>query len=152
MWILSYLPDSMILWATNTLLIAGVLATIISFFIHRIGFLYQYQLAFKIAGILFLVAGVYLRGGYGIEMAWRERVADLEAKIVKLEADSKNVNTQIETKVVYRTKIVRVRGDDIVRYITNEVVKYDTVFAPGKQCEIPREFIQAHNQGTERVK
>jgi hypothetical protein len=71
MWILHFLPDAVILWFTNLLLFAGVAITVAGFFIHRIPFplIYQYQLPFKIVGVVLLVLGVYFRGGYAIEMS-----------------------------------------------------------------------------------
>ena len=154
MWILHFLPDAVILWFCNILLLIGIVLTVAGFFIQRIPFPlpWQYQLPFKIAGVLLLVAGVYFRGGYGVEMAWRERVAEVEAKLKVAEAESARETVRIETRVVTKTQLIRERGADIVQYIDREIVKYDTKFAPGGQCEIPREFVRAHNDAAERVK
>ncbi len=151
MWILHFLPDALILWFCNILLLIGVVLTIAGVFIHRIPFplLWQYQLPFKIIGVLLLVAGVYFRGGYGVEMAWRERVAEVEAKLRVAEAESAKENIQIQERVVKKTEYITRRGQDIIQYVDREIVKYDTKFAPGGQCEIPREFIKAHNQAAE---
>ena len=151
MWILHFLPDALILWVCNILLLIGVVLTVAGFFIHRIPFplLWQYQLPFKIAGVLLLVAGVYFRGGYGVEMDWRERVAEVEAKLKVAEAESAKENIQIQERVVKKTEYITRRGQDIIQYVDREIVKYDTKFAPGGQCEIPREFIKAHNQAAE---
>ena len=151
MWILHFLPDALILWFCNILLLVGVVLTVAGFFVHRIPFplLWQYQLPFKILGIALLVLGVYFRGGYGVEMAWRERVAEVEARLKVAEEQSANENTRIETKTVNRTRLIRERGEEIVKYVDREVVKYDTKFMPGGICEIPREFIKAHNDAAE---
>ena len=151
MWILHFLPDALILWFCNILLLTGVALTVAGFFVHRIPFplLWQYQLPFKILGIALLVLGVYFRGGYGVEMAWRERVAEVEARLKAAEEQSANENTRIETKTVNRTRLIRERGEEIVKYVDREVVKYDTKFMPGGICEIPREFIKAHNDAAE---
>ena len=154
MWILHFLPDALILWFCNILLLTGVALTVAGFFVHRIPFplLWQYQLPFKILGIALLVLGVYFRGGYGVEMAWRERVAEVEARLKAAEEQSTNENTRIETKTVNRTRLIRERGEEIVKYVDREVVKYDTKFMPGGICEIPREFIKAHNDAAEAPK
>jgi hypothetical protein len=151
MWILHFLPDTLILWFCNLLLLTGVALTVAGFFVHRIPFplLWQYQLPFKILGIALLVLGVYFRGGYGVEMAWRERVAEVEARLKAAEEQSANENTRIETKTVNRTRLIRERGEEIVKYVDREVVKYDTKFMPGGICEIPREFIKSHNDAAE---
>jgi hypothetical protein len=96
--------------------------------------------------------GVYWRGGYAIEQEWRERVAAVEARVAAAEAASREENTKIVTKVVTKTQIIRTRGETITKYIDREIVKYDTKFAPGGQCEIPREFIKAINDAAEAPK
>lgn len=151
MWILHFLPDALILWFCNILLLLGIVLTVAGFFIHRIPLplLWQYQLPFKIIGVLLLVAGVYLRGGYGVEMAWRERVAEVEAKLRVAEAEAAKENVKIVERVVKKTEYITRRGQDIIQYVDREIVKYDVKFAPGGQCEIPREFIQAHNRAAE---
>ena len=148
---LHFLPDTLILWFCNLLLLTGVALTVAGFFVHRIPFplLWQYQLPFKILGIALLVLGVYFRGGYGVEIAWRERVAEVEARLKAAEEQSANENTRIETKTVNRTRLIRERGEEIVKYVDREVVKYDTKFMPGGICEIPREFIKSHNDAAE---
>ncbi len=145
------MPDAVILWFCNILLLIGIVLTIAGFFIQRIPFplLWQYQLPFKIAGVLLLVAGVYFRGGYGVEMAWRERVAEVEAKLRVAEAESAKENVKIVERVVKKTEYITRRGQDVIQYVDREIVKYDTKFAPGGQCEIPREFIKALNQAAE---
>ena len=152
MWILHFLPDAVILWACNIVLLAGILLTAVAFFIKRIPVINQYRIPAQILGIALLVAGVYWRGGYAIEMEWRERVAEVEARVAAAEAASKETNTKIVTKVVTKTQIIRTRGEDIVKYVDREIVKYDTKFAPGGVCEIPPEFIKAHNTAAEQPK
>jgi hypothetical protein len=51
--------------------------------------------------------------------------------------------------VVTRTQLVREKGQEVIRYVDREIVRYDTKFAPGGQCEIPEEFIKAHNDAAE---
>jgi len=84
-----------------------------------------------------------------VEAEWRERVAEVEAKLQAAEAQSAKENVKIVERVVKKTEYITRRGQDIVQYVDREIVKYDTKFAPGGQCEIPREFIQAHNRAAE---
>lgn len=154
MWILHFLPDALILWFTNLLLFTGIVLTIAGFFIHKIPFplIYQYQLPFKIAGVILLTLGVYFRGGYAIEQEWRERVAKVEARVQEAELKSAVATEKIVTKTVVKTEYITRRGQDIIQYVDREIVKYDTKFAPGGVCEIPREFITAHNRAAEAPK
>jgi len=154
MWILHFLPDAVILWFCNILLLIGTVLTIAGFFIHRIPMplLWQYQLPFKIVGVLLLVAGVYFRGGYAVEAQWRERVAQVEAKLRAAEEQSVKENVRIQERVVKKTEYITRRGQDIIQYVDREIVKYDVKFAPGGQCEIPREFITTINRAAEAPK
>jgi len=145
MWILHFLPDALILWFCNILLLIGIVLTIAGFFVHRIPFplLWQYQLPFKILGIALLVLGVYFRGGYAVEAEWRERVAAVEEKLKAAEQQSAKENIRIETRVVQKTEYITRRGQDIVQYVDREVAKYDN------SCIIPQPFVEAHNRAAE---
>ena len=143
MWILHFLPDTLILWFCNILLLTGIVATIAGFFAHRIPLVSQYQLPFKVLGIALLTLGVYFRGGVAVETEWRERVAAVEAKLQVAEQQSAKENTRIETRVVKKTEYIKTRGQDIVQYVDREVTKYDN------SCIIPRPFIEAHNRAAE---
>ena len=134
------------------MLLAGILLTVTAFFIKRIPVINQYRIPAQVLGIALLVVGVYWRGGYAIEMEWRERVAEVEARVAAAEAASKEENVKIVTKVVTKTQVIRTRGETITKYIDREIVKYDEKFAKGGMCEIPQEFIKAHNSAAEAPK
>ena len=143
MWILHFLPDSIILWFCNILLLTGIVATAAGFVAHRIPVISQYQLPFRVLGIALLILGVYFRGGVAVEQQWRERVAAVEARLAQAEAASAEANTQIETKAQKKTTEVRQRTQYIRQYVDREVVKYDAT------CTIPPPFIDAHNRAAE---
>jgi len=128
------------------------LLTVAAFFIKRIPVVNQYRIPAQILGIALLVAGVYWRGGYAVEQEWRERVAEVEARVAAAEAQSREANTKIVTKVVTKTQVIRTRGEDIIKYVDKEIVRYDEKFARGGACEIPQEFIKAHNSAAEAPK
>jgi hypothetical protein len=142
MWILHFLPDTLIIWVCNLTLLLGVLAVIAGLFAHRIPVIWQYQVPFKVLGIALLALGVYFRGGYAVEMAWRERVAELETKLAQAQEASEKVNTVVQTKIVTKTKIIKEKADTIVQYVDRdrEIIKFDT------SCPIPKEAIDVHNE------
>ena len=139
MWILHFLPDAFILWFCNILLLVGIVLTIAGFFAHRIPLVWQYQMPFKFVGIALLVLGVYFRGGYSVEMQWRERVAEVEAKLAQAEKQSQEANIKIETKGKEKIRVIKENGMVIKQYIDREIVKYDST------CVIPDEVVKAHN-------
>jgi hypothetical protein len=145
MWILHFLPDSIILAFCNILLLAGIVLTTAGFFAHRIPFVSQYQLPFKIGGILLLVLGVYFRGGLAVETEWRERVAAVEAQLKIAEEKSTEANRQIDTQVQKQVTSIRQRMTYVRQYVDREVVRYND------QCSIPQPFIDAHNRAAEAL-
>ena len=152
MWILHFLPDSLILWFTNILLLVGIVLTIAGFFAHRIPVVWQYQLPFRVLGIALLTAGVYFRGGYSTEMAWRERVEEVQAQLKIAEQQSAEANAELSKKGDSKIKYIRGRTEVVREYIDREIVRYDTKFAPGGECAIPKEFVRAHNDAAEAPK
>ena len=145
MWILHLLPDSLISIIVNTILIAGAVTTVAGFFVKFIPFVNTYRIPVQIAGILLLTTGVYFEGGYSTEMAWRERVREVEAKVAEAEKKSEETNVEVVTKFVTRTQIVREKGRDIVNYIDREVVKNQEVIRFVENCPIPEVIVNTHN-------
>jgi len=117
MWILHLLPDTLILWFCNILLLAGIVLTGVAFFIKTLPFINQYRIPAQVLGIALLTLGVYFRGGYAVEQTWRDRVAEVEAKLRVAEQQSAKENTRIETRVVKKTEYITRRGQDIVQYV-----------------------------------
>ena len=148
MWILSFLPD----WIFHAIVIVGFLAVILGTFLKSIPIINKYALLLKIVGYFVLALGIFLEGGIHTERIWQARVKEVEAKLAIAEQQSKEENVKIVNKVVTKTQIIRTRGNDIVKYVDREIVKYDTKFAPGGQCEIPKEFIKAINDAAEAPK
>jgi hypothetical protein len=152
MWLLHLLPTSLILWIVNTLLVVGAVGVVLGFFVKFIPVVNTYRLPIQIASIIIFCVGLWWQGGYSVEQAWRERVEALEAQVARAEEQSKTVNEKIKTKTVTKIQIVKVRGEDQIKYIDREIVRYDEKFAKGGICEIPQEFIKAHNTAAEQPK
>ena len=148
MWILQWLPN----WLFYGLFFAGLLGILASFIMKFIPFVYVYRTPIQAVSILAIAIGTYMAGAISNEEAWQLRVKELEAKVAEAEVQSVKENIKIVEKVVTKTQIVRTRGDDIIKYVDREIVKYDTKFAPGGVCEIPKEFIDAHNKSAEAPK
>ena len=153
MWVLHFLPDSFIQFVVHAILLTGVVGCAISFFaLKYIPFAAGYKQIAQIVSAILLVSGIYFEGGYSTEMQWRERVREMEAKVAKAESESKAANVALEKKSAEKVKVIRGKEILVKQYIDREIVKYDTKFAPGGICEIPRPFIDAHNQSAELPK
>jgi hypothetical protein len=158
MWILSILPDA----AIHIIFGLGILGTIAGFVLGFIPFVKTYQFAIQICSIIVLVFGVYLEGGLADYKEWELRVKEMEAKVAQAEAQSANKNVEIQEKVVEKTKVIREKGRDIIKYVdrwnTKEVIKEvegperirrEEVIKYIENCPVPKEMINIHNQATE---
>lgn len=110
MWMLSWLPDSFLLYIVNTILLVGAVGSFLSFFVlHRIlnkfPALAPYHLIIQVVSAVLLVAGIYFKGGYSVEMEWREKVRIAEEKVAKVEEQSKEVNRQLEEERKKKQKV-----------------------------------------------
>lgn len=148
MWIMSFLP----IWIFHALFFVGVAALVASLVLKAIPLLNQYRIPVQIASILIILLATWFEGAISNQKAWEARVKEMEVKVAKAEEESKQTNTVIKEKVVKQIQVVRTRGDDIIKYIDREIVKYDSKFGEGGQCQIPTEFIKSINDAAERVK
>ena len=146
MWILHFLPDSLITFIAWLILLAGIAGFVASKAVRWLPMLGQYKLPLELGGVVVIAVGSYLMGGVSNEQTWRARVAEVEQRMAKAEAQAAKENVRIIEKVVVKTEQVRERGQDIVQYIDREVVKYDA------QCKIPKEFVDAINRAAEPPK
>ena len=141
---LAFLPDAFLVWIINTILIVGIVGFVASFFfgyvVRWIPTIAPYHLLIQVISIVLLVAGVYFKGGYSVEMAWRERVAELEAKIAISEQKSKEVNEKIVTVYKDRVKVVKETQVVVQEKIKIVEVKIDS------QCTITPDTIDILNQ------
>ena len=78
--------------------------------------------------------------------AWLDRVHEMEAKVAKAEEESKQANEKIDEATKNQKIKIQEKQVVIKQYIDREVAKYDNT------CVIPKEFIKALNDASERPK
>jgi hypothetical protein len=148
MFLLSFIPDALILWIVNAILLAGIAGSVISFFfgffIRWMPWILPYRMLLQIISLVLLIAGVYFKGGVGVEMEWRARVAEMEAKVAKAEAESKEANSKIQTKVVEKIRVVKEKEIVIQEKIANVKVTIDS------QCKVSPEAISILNEAAKK--
>lgn len=167
MWLLHLLPDSLILYITYAMLAVGLAGIIVGFFLGKIPFVSQYKLPIQIVSIILFCGGLYWYGGYSTEMAWRERVAEMEAKVAEAEKKSDAANAEIQKRIVERTKLIKEKGKKQVEYITRMVegktittdmseaeraaflIKQKELQDAVKNCPIPRIIVEEHNKAAD---
>ena len=148
MWMLSFIPDSFLIWIVNIIILAGlggiVVTTLFKFFIKFMPWLIPYRTLAQVVSLVLLISGIYLRGGYDTEMNWRAKVAEAEAKVAIAEAKSKETNTKIKTVYVDRIKVVKDTKVVIQERIKNIEVKIDA------QCRVVPEAIDVLNDAARK--
>ncbi len=154
MFILHLLPDSILEFIVNAVLILGILLTILSFFVlnkllRLVPALANYHTIIQIISVIILAAGLYFKGGYVTEMMWREEVKKVQAELDKAKNKAAEVVVQVEEKVVFRDRVVKERGETLIQYVDREIVKKEEVVKYIENCPVPVEIIDIHNQAAQ---
>jgi len=142
MWFLSFIPS----WYVHIIPLLALAIIFASMVLKVIPFVSTYYIPIRIIGIVLLCFGIFFEGGLYMNQQWTAKVKEMEEKIAVAEAKSKEVNVQIVEKFIVKQNFYREKGDEVIKYIDREIVKYDVKFAPGGQCEIPKEFVEAINK------
>lgn len=123
-------------WLIHTALIVSVLGIVASYFFHIIPAVNFYAVQIRVASVLLLLASVWFEGG----IMWRKEIEQQRQEIARLEKESKIVTEVVVTKYVDRIKVVKEKGDAIVKsvpiYITKEA---------DAKCDIPNGFVSLHD-------
>ena len=151
MWLLHFLPDAYLAFIVDAVLLLGIVATILTCFLLKyvvrlMPTLAPHVFVAQAVSIAVFLVGVYFKGGYSTEMLWRERVREVEAKLVEAEKASAKANEKLEKKIKEKTKVIQGRQVIVKQYIDREVTRYDN------QCRIPEPFVKAHNDAAETPK
>lgn len=144
MWMLAFVPDSVLFFIVNAILIAGAIGTFFTFFIlHKVvrwfPAIATYHLMLQIASIALLVAGVYLKGGYSVETAWREKLRIAEERALAAEQQAKTANEKIVT--VYKDRVKVVTETQVV--IQEKLKEVEKII--DAKCEVAPEAVIIHN-------
>lgn len=136
MFFITFFPE----FIAHLLVVVGLIAFIGSLFLSMIPFVSSYKIPIQFLSVLMLCFGLYLEGGIAYKDGIEKEVAELKVKLADAEKKSKETNVQIVEKVVKDTKVIRVKGDTVIKYIEKNADEID------KACIIPKEVIDAHNR------
>jgi len=145
-WAFSLIPDSILIWIYYTMLTAGLFGLAAGWIMKWIPGISVYKGPLQAAGVVLTAGSLYLLGGYSTEMKWRNQVAEMQSKVDAAEVAALSATKSIETKVEVKTKVIREKGNDIIKYIDREVVKKEEIIKYIEQCPVPKEIIDLHNQ------
>ena len=138
-WMFSLIPDAILNWVYWLIIAAGLTGLFAGWLGKWIPFYGNYMQFLKPIGIVLLVLGVWLRGGYDTEMAWRAKVEEAQAKVAKAEEASNNFNTKLEEE---RKKKSKVRTEYITT-VKERIVKETQVI--DAECKVAPEALSILN-------
>jgi hypothetical protein len=145
-WMISLIPAGVLNWIINLTLIAGITGLFAGWLGKWIPFYGTYAKILKPIGIALLCVGLFFKGGYVNELAWRAKVADLEEKVKISEEKSKEANGQIKTKVVEKIKVVKQVQVVIKERIVKDTAKIDA------DCKVAPEAVSILNDAAKGAK
>ena len=150
LFILEFLPT----WVFLALFAIGVLGFLLTYFLKLvpIPLVYMYKNPIQIASIALIVFATFMYGGAYNNDVWMAKVKEMEEKVAAAEEAAKKENVRIEEKVVEKTKVVKEKGDEIIKYIDREVVKKEEVVKFIENCPIPKDIVDLHNQAIQMNK
>jgi len=137
MWYLQFVPH----WIFYGILGIGILGIIFSRFLP-----FYYKTAVQAVSYIAFAFGLFMAGAVKGSESLLAEMKDLREKVTVAEEKSVEETVKIETKYINKTQVIRERGEDVLKYIDREVVKYDST------CVIPKEFVEAHNKAAEKLK
>jgi hypothetical protein len=145
-WMLSLIPDAILNLIYWGIIAAGITGLAAGWLGRWIPFYGNYVKILKPLGVALLVLGVWLRGGYDVEMAWRDKVRQLEEQVKIAEQKSRETNVQIETKVIEKTKIIREKAKTQIEYVDRVITQDKEIIKYIEQCPVPKVIIDEHNK------
>jgi len=138
-WVLSLITDELLNWIYWGIIAAGLTGLFAGWVAKFIPFYGKYASILKPVGIILLVLGVWLRGGYDTEMEWRAKVEEAQAKVAKAEEASKDANTKLEAKIKEKAKVRK----EYITTVKERIVK-DTQIIDA-ECKVAPEAIKDLN-------
>ena len=141
---LSFVPDSLLIWIVNTILIIGAVGSFLSFFVlhrllNKIPALAPYYLLIQVVSAVLLVAGIYFKGGYDVEASWRDKIRVAQEKAALAEQQAAELNTKLNSEIKKKQRVVT-ENTIVYRDRIREVEKIID-----KECKVAPEAIDIHN-------
>lgn len=121
-WIVSLLPDAVLNIIYWVIILAGITGVAASWLARWVPFYGNYAKILKPLGVVLIILGVYLKGGYDTEMDWRAKVDEAQAKVAEAEKASNDLNKKLEEEKAKKQK-VRVEYYNTVKTQIKEVEK-----------------------------
>jgi preprotein translocase subunit SecF len=145
-WMWSLIPTSVLYWVINLLIVAGLIGIAAGWIGKWIPFVSTYAGPAKIVGIILLVLGVYFKGGYSVEIAYRAEAERLQ-KLVE-ESEKKSEQANIDLAQAVKDREAAVNNQKVVIQERIKIVKQKI----DADCRVDIEAIDILNDSAKTVK
>ena len=150
MFLLSFIPDALIQLVVNGVLIAGIVGCVVSFFfgffVRWIPWIIPYRMILQLLGLILLIAGVYFKGGVGVEMEWRERVKVAQEQVKAAEERAEKINKDLEKTKKEKDRAVAESKTKIKETIVIQATTID------EKCKVAPEVLSIINDAAKKPK
>jgi hypothetical protein len=138
-WMLQLIPDSLFVWITYLLFVAGVALYIASKFVTLLPFISRYKLGAELAGVAALIVAAYFYGG----VEYRQMIAELKNKVAAAEKQSQEANVALEKKTKEKVQVIK----ETV-YVNKTIIKETAGRQIDSQCVLPKSAVSLHNSAS----
>jgi hypothetical protein len=147
MWQLAILwnlvPTWLISWLVTGLIVVGLVGISASWIARWVPYFNLYRGPIQLIGIVCLVLGVYFKGGADVERSWRERVAELEARVAQAEKQSTEANKKLSDQLSQNKKLTQEVKNANQASIRANASKIDA------ECRVPDVAIELLNSASQ---
>jgi energy-coupling factor transporter transmembrane protein EcfT len=134
-------------WVFLMISILGFLVFLLTNFLRLIPIpaVYAYKIPIQFVSVVVMMVGTFLYGSGHNNDFWLAKVEQLEQQVKIAEEKSNQTNVVIEEKIIYRDRVIKEKGQEIIKYVDREILKVEEVVKFVENCPIPKEIIDAHN-------
>jgi hypothetical protein len=138
-WLLQLIPDSIFVWITYALFLAGAVLYIVSKLVIIIPMISRYKIVAELSGVAALIVAAYFYGG----VEYRQMIAELKSKVAVAEQQSRDANVALEKKTQEKVRVIK----ETV-YVNKTIIKETAGRQIDSQCVLPRSAVSLHNSAS----
>ena len=144
MWLLHFIPDSLIHFIVFMTMFSGLALYVLGIFISFVPPALPYKEPIKFFAVVLMVLGVYGYGSYDNEMSWRAREADLKHQVEISEQKAQTANEALATEIARANQKIKDTQAKIKDNIKNHAAEMDA------NCKVPKIAIDQINDAARR--
>ena len=146
MWLINWLPDSLLHLVVMGTMLSGIVLYVLGIFISFVPPALPYKEPIKFFAIVLLVAGVYAYGSYDNEMSWRAKEADLKHQVEISEQKAIIANEALANEIARSNQTIKDTQAKIKDTIKQQAAAIDAT------CKVPPVAISTLNDAARRSK